>query len=544
MRVDGALEKLIGRNCMTLLYLLDHTDGLSPIFSRFFDEIITISEPTSELSRAAEDICCIVVDLAESQSMQKVAKYRDLYRGIPMLVVTHKGIDMQASVRMGVDGFILHPYDEDQIARLMGKFRYEKDRKDVYEEKARSDRDHITSLLNADSLFQKIKSGEDNALLLINIDNFDMINTLYGMDMGDKVLAKVAGYLHKMVPDNSSLHRLDADEFVFLLNAYKDDQAGVLSKQIKSFFELTHFKIDGIDFNLRVSIGIASGSDISLFHHAKIALKEAKDSGKNTIVRFRENSPFLKKQRETLFWIDEVKSALEEERIHAYYQPIFDNHSGKVLKYEALCRLEASDKQIYPPERFIYAARLGGLMTNLTRAMIDTAFKRFSENSYEFSINVTREDLNERYILSFLKRKCYLYNIAPSRVFIEVMDEISLDLMGSYLEQLQALSEHGFKLAIDDFGTESSNYSTLLELKADYLKIDGCFIENIDQDENTQLIVESIVEFSKKIGASTIAEYVNSPSVFKKIRELGVDHAQGYYIGKAQPYLMDEQEIA
>ncbi len=529
---------------MTLLYLLDHTDELSVTFSRFFDEIITISEPVSEPLIAVDDICCMVIDLAESQSMQKVIKYRDLYRDVPMLVVTHKGIDMQASVRIGVDGFILYPYDEDQIARLMAKFRYAKDRKDVYEEKARSNRDHITSLLNADSLFQKIKGGEDNALLLINIDNFDMINTLYGMDMGDKVLAKAAGYLHKMVPENSSLHRLDADEFVFLLSADKDGQAGVLSKQIKSFFELTHFKIDDIDFNLRVSIGIASGSAISMFHHAKIALKEAKDSGKNTIVRFRENSPFLKKQRETLYWVDEVKSALEEGRIRAYYQPIYDNHSGKVLKYEALCRLEASDKQIYPPERFIYAARLGGLMTNLTRAMIDNAFKRFSENSYEFSINVTREDLNERYILSFLKRKCYLYNIAPSRVFIEVMDEISLDLMSSYLEQLQALSEHGFKLAIDDFGTESSNYSTLLDLKADYLKIDGRFVQNIDQDENTQLIVESIVEFAKKIGASTIAEYVNSPSVFKKIRELGVDHAQGYYIGKAQPYLIDEQEIA
>lgn len=530
---------------MTLLYLEDHDDDLSGLLSRFFDDIN--HERVKNMSRPKQpenDVCCIVANLEAPESMKVLTKYKRQYSDTPMIVVTHGYIDLSECIRMGIDGYILYPYDEDQINQIMSRYRYLKERRDAYDEKELTNRDHITSLLNADSLYQKIRSSENDALILIDIDNFDIINTLYGMDMGDKVLAKIAGYLYKMTPENSTLHRLNADEFVFLLKNPVAHQADIISKQVKSFFELTHFQLDGINFNLRVSIGIAHGSAKSLFHHAKIALKEAKDNGKNNIVPFRENSPFLKKQRRTLYWINEVRSALEENRILAYYQPIFDNASGKIVKYEALCRLEDTSQNIIQPHQFIHAARIGGLITNVTRAMIDNAFKMFSGTDNEFSINVTREDFNEGYILSFLKRKCHLYDIAPSRIFIEVVEDISFELMDGYLMQLQSLSDHGFKLAIDDFGTESSNYSRLLNIKADYLKIDGRFVENIDQNVNTQIIVESIVAFARKIGARTIAEYVNSPSVLKKIQELGVDFSQGYYIGKAQPYLIESREIA
>jgi len=531
---------------MTLLYLEDYEDDdLSGLLSRFFDDINTERvEKSLRLKQVEDDTCCIVVNFAKPKNMEVLTKYKKQYSNIPMMVVIHKHVDVLECIRMGIDGYILYPYDEDQINLIMSRYRYLKERTDAYDEKELTNRDYLTSLYNADSLYQKIKNSKNDALILIDIDNFDIINTLYGMDMGDKVLAKVAGYLYKMAPKNSSLHRLNADEFVFLLNNPPTNQTDIISKQIKSFFELTHFQIEGINFNLRVSIGMAYGTSKSLFHHAKIALKEAKDNGKNSIVPFRTNSPFLKKQRKTLYWINEVRSALEENRVLAYYQPIFDNASGKVLKYEALCRLEDTNHNIIQPQEFIHAARIGGLITNVTRAMIDNAFKMFSGTDNEFSINVTREDFNEGYILAFLKRKCHLYDIAPSQIFIEVVEDISFELMDGYLEQLQSLSNHGFKLAIDDFGTESSNYSRLLNIKADYLKIDGRFIENIDQNVNTQIIVESIVTFAKRIGARTIAEYVNSPSVLKKIQEIGVDFAQGYYIGKAQPYLIASKEIA
>ena len=530
---------------MTLLYLDDQKDYLFGLLSRFFDEIVTgvlDVEEAEKIHVKSDDISYIVANLATTESLPLIAAYKTRYPELPMIVVNHENIDLKQCIALGVEGFILYPYNEVQIDQVITKYKNLKNYSDLYHKKEQSHRDHITSLLNAESLHDKIKGSSDNALILMNIDNFDFINTLYGMDMGDKVLSKVAGYLSKMVPSNSTLHRLNADEFVLFLEKPVNNQEDMVSRQIKSFFEMIHFQVERVSFNLRVSIGISSGLDTTLFHHAKMALNEAKENGKNRIVFYNETSPYLRKQKETKFWINEVESALEEDRIRAYYQPIYDNVSRRVVKYEALCRIEDRIKQILQPNDFIPAALISGQMTKLTRAMIDKAFKMFSDNDYDFSINVTQEDFEEVYLLSFLKSKCYLYNINPSRVFIEIVENISFDVTEGHLDQIRALSEHGFKMAIDDFGTESSNYSRFLNIKADYLKIDGRFVNNIDQNKNSQIIVGSIVEFARKIGAKTIAEFVDSPSVLKMIQQLGVDYSQGYYIGKPQPELIEQPD--
>ncbi|MEA3374035.1 MAG: bifunctional diguanylate cyclase/phosphodiesterase, partial [Campylobacterota bacterium] len=508
---------------MTLLYVDDQKDCLLGLLSRYFDDIISIEADDIDVSMYHKyEFCCVVINLKNIDPLPVVVDIRHQFPASVISVVLHEDIDVKTCIGIGIEHFILYPYDEEQIDILFNKLISQQEYAAGVEKDER--RDHVTSLLNAEVLHAKIREQTSHAtLLLIDIDNFDLVNTLYGMETGDKVLTKVAGFLHKMTPSNCALHRLDADEFVIYMDDPVQGQEDIVSKQIKSFFELTHFKVGNVDFNLRVSIGIATGDAHKIFHHAKIALKEAKANGRNSIVYYRENSPFLKKQRETLYWINEVKSALEEDRIEAFFQPILCNRTQKIVKYEALCRIESSSKEILTPDQFLDAALLGGLVTNVTRDMIDKAFKAFSGTDYDFSINVTRKDFQEEYILSFLKRKCHFYNIVPSRVFIEIVESVSFDVADGYLDQIQTLSEHGFKLAIDDFGTERSNYSRFLNIEADYLKIDGRFINNIDQNSNSRIIVESIVEFAKKIGAQTIAKYVNSPSVYEIVKEVGVD---------------------
>lgn len=524
---------------MQLLYVNDQTDYLLGLLGRYFDDIVTIRP--SQLHQVIDQkdhFPSVVLNINSVDVIPIIIELKHMLPKSDIIVVLHEEVDVKSCITIEVDDFILYPYDEEQIDQLFKKVINDYAARNALAKEDR--RDHVTSLLNAESLFDRIKGLKHYAaLLLINIDNFDLVNTLYGMETGDKVLTKVAGYLHKMTPDNCTLHRLHADEFVIFMEYPVKDQDDMISKQIKSFFELTHFKIGDIDFNLRVSIGIAKEEGDKIFHHAKIALKEAKSSGRNSFVHYRENSPFLKKQRQTLYWINEVKAALEEDRIHAYFQPVKCNQTDRVMKYEALCRIESRTKEIITPKEFLHAALLGGLVTNVTRAMIDKAFKVFSGTDYEFSINVTREDFQEEYLLPFLKRKCFAYNVEPSKVFIEIVEDISIDVVDTYVEQINALSEHGFKLAIDDFGTESSNYSRFLKIEADYLKIDGRFIHNIDENANSRIIVESIVEFARKIGAKTIAEYVNSPSVYKVVKEVGVDFSQGFFIGKPQPCLLE-----
>ncbi len=531
---------------MQLLYVDDQKDYLLGLLFPFCENIVSLSAAQIDtLSRMDAHFDLIVLNVHHSDALALLGECHQHYRDVPVIGVLHDGHDANALLLNGMDAFIAHPYHHEQIERLFARYnRMKMLDKELSRQSCVLQLDPVTQLQNADAMHLALSASDTGTLLLVDVDNFDLINSLYGIKTGDRVLEQVGTYLYKMVPSNFSVYRVSADEFGIVSTASNPFNELVLAEQIKAFFEMTYFNIDSIEFNIRVSIGISKGKSDKHFQSAKIAVKEAKDNGKNSIVLYDEASPYIKKQRENVYWINEVKAALLEQRLVTYYQPIFDNTQQKIVKYEALCRLNRRNGDVIEPGRFMGAALLGGLMSNITRAVIEAAFKKFSSNTYEFSINVTREDFKEGYLFSFLKHKCERHGIAPERVFIEIVENISFQASDGCVDQIKTLSDYGFKIAIDDFGVESSNYSRLLNIQANYLKIDGKFIQNVDKSRNSQIIVESIVNFAHKIGAKTIAEYVNSPSVYAKIIELGVDYSQGYYIGKPDSDLYAAGKIA
>ncbi len=149
-----------------------------------------------------------------------------------------------------------------------------------------------------------------------------------------------------------------------------------------------------------------------------------------------------------------------------------------------------------------------------------------------FSINIADYDLREGFLIPFLEQKISRYGINPQNVILEILESISVQDTKEAIEQIGELKKMGFRLAIDDFGTESSNFSRLLDLDVDFIKVDGSFIKRLDSDKNSQKITESIVSFAKSIGAEVIAEFVHSKEVYEKVKEYGIDYAQGYYIGE------------
>ncbi len=167
------------------------------------------------------------------------------------------------------------------------------------------------------------------------------------------------------------------------------------------------------------------------------------------------------------------------------------------------------------------------------------SFKTFSQTDYEFSINIAASDFLLDYLEFFLLKNAKKYNIDPSRVVLEMLEDITTLDSGSTMQQLKSLRAHGFKFAIDDFGAENSNLSRLLEIHPDYLKIDGQFIRNIVEDKKSQIIVDGILLICKNSNIKVIAEYVHNEAVQKKIKELGVDYSQGYYFGKPEAKLVD-----
>jgi EAL domain-containing protein (putative c-di-GMP-specific phosphodiesterase class I) len=240
---------------------------------------------------------------------------------------------------------------------------------------------------------------------------------------------------------------------------------------------------------------------------------------------------YIKKQQENVYWIHKIKDAFEKENLVPYYQPIINNTTKKIEKYECLVRIY-DEGIVIPPIRFMEASRLTGTLSLVTRVIIEQSFKKFAHNEYDFSINITNSDFYFNYLEDFLLKHAYKNDVNPSRVVLEILEDIDSLSSPEVVSQLNALRGHGFKIAIDDFGSRSSNLSRLLEFSPDYLKIDGAFIKNILSDKKSLIIVEAMVLLCKKSNIKVIAEFVHNAEVQAKVEELGIEYSQGYYFSE------------
>lgn len=384
--------------------------------------------------------------------------------------------------------------------------------------------DPLTALSNNNSLQQKLhENNKEKTLVLLNIDNFHYLNTVYGFSFGDLILKEVAGLLKECTREDE-VFRSGGDEFALLLQNTEDIKPLILSMQEML---LNHnLNIKGIKLNISFSYGVADGKE-KLYEHAVLALKMAKERGKNQFYIYNKKRDSVNKQKKEMFitWSKRLYDALDNSNIIPYFQGIRDNTSGEIYKFEVLARLIYQD-EVISPYHFIEPAKLAGLLPRVTRMIIDKSFSLMQNYDYSFSINISEEDLNANYLLAYLKQKIKLYNILPSRITLEILEGIS-DTTDHVL-QLTKLKAEGFSLAIDDFGAEYSNFGRILDLEIDYLKIDAKYIKNIHTDKKSYEITRSIAYFAKNTNIKCIAEHVHSPEVQDVILALEIDYSQGY----------------
>ncbi|TKI70239.1 EAL domain-containing protein [Sulfurimonas crateris] len=400
-------------------------------------------------------------------------------------------------------------------------------------------RDSLTSLPSRFALIEHLESLEHANVFLIDVDNFSNINSAYGFEIGDRALVEIARLIDIAKPLSSTLFRLNSDEFVLVCTEMMSSKKlSELASSLISFFDQTEVLAldDDTDIKISISIGIAIGRESGILSHARTAIKELREHKRASYKIYDPHSVFIKKQQENIYWIHKIKEAFENEQLVTYYQPIINNKTKRVEKYECLIRIR-NNGTITPPIRFMEASRLTGTLTLLTKCVIEQSFKKFSTTEYEFSINITSTDLHLNYLEEYLLKCAKKYGINPSKVTLEMLEDISTINTPEILTQLNSLRYHGFKISIDDFGSQSSNFSRLLEFSPDYLKIDGSFIKNILNDKNSLVIVEAVVLLCKKSNIKVIAEFVHSAEVQAKVEELGVDYSQGYYFSEPKEEL-------
>jgi len=397
-------------------------------------------------------------------------------------------------------------------------------------------KDSLTGLCNKTHLEQLLKTGEEKTLLLLNVNNFSYINTAYGFEVGDKLLISLGNTLQNDFNTDSTC-RINSDEFALLF--YEDINIKDKTTDIRDYFYNKEIVIDNITLNISFTYGAAYGKD-NLLRNSALALKQAKESGRNNLYIFNQDADTIgHSQRESFIALNNIlHNALSEGRVIPYFQGIRNNTTKEITKYEVLARIE-NDGKIISPYEFLEPARLSGLLPEITKAMIDKSFKFMASNNYTFSINITEDDLSKNYLLEYLNDKELEYGIESSRVVLEILEGVSATGKKNHIKQLTQLKNRGYSIAIDDFGSEYSNFERVLDLDIDFLKIDAKYIKNIHKNSKSYEVTRAIVFFAKNANIPCIAEFVHNKEVQSIVEDLGIEYSQGYHFSEPSAKLID-----
>ncbi|MBN2695604.1 EAL domain-containing protein [bacterium] len=400
-------------------------------------------------------------------------------------------------------------------------------------------RSPLTGYYNISKLQSELSSikHRDKLLFFLDISDFNQFNHAYGILVGDHIIRQAGVLIRDILPENGEIYHFNGDRFVVLIKNPKENQCEDFLGKVLDIPHQKSIFYNDVEIKLSFHIGIVQNEQSNLIQKGIIALSKAKKKRVPLFNYYQSNEEHEQKYKDNIYWSKKVSTSLEKKLIIPYFQGIYNNKTGKIEKYEALARMIDSDNEgtIISPAIFIKHIQQIGLMTELTKIMIKNTILFFKQGAAQISVNITTTDLEDQEFLPFIKALFDEENIELNRLILEVLEDGSISENPFMLNQLNELRKLGCKIAIDDFGSGYSNFSRLLDLQVDFIKIDGSFIKEIDTNEKNYKIVKSIVSFAKTMDAEVVAEFVHSQSVFDKVKELGIEYSQGFFLHKPEP---------
>lgn len=386
----------------------------------------------------------------------------------------------------------------------------------------------LTGLPNRTKLLEDLENAKKLILMLINIDDFKHINDLYGTRVGDQTIVELGNRLKQLFgkKPNYKIYKLHADEFaVLILKKISKAKVEKIAHEIQNLLSRKIF-INNIEIIVQLSLGIAEGS-YNILMASDMALKLAKEKRRD-FVFFDKKLKIAEKYKNNLKWMNIIEKALASDNFIPYYQPIINNSNRRIEKYECLIRM-INDGKVISPFYFLEIAKRSKLYHHITKIVVMKSIETFKDSVYNFSINLCVDDILNENTVEFITGLIKDYNIAKKIIF-EIVESERIETDETVNKFIYDMKKLGCGIAIDDFGTGYSNFEYALRMNIDFIKIDASLIKNIDKDKNSQIITETIVDFTKRLNIKTIAEFVHSKSVFDKVRELEIDYSQGYYL--------------
>ncbi|QSZ43169.1 EAL domain-containing protein (plasmid) [Sulfurimonas aquatica] len=389
--------------------------------------------------------------------------------------------------------------------------------------------DSLTQLPNRLKLLKDLScSNGTSALVILNIVSFTNINSFYGFEVADKLLVSIGKKIKSFANNTHNVYKLHVDEYALLGENISEAEEKIFIKDLLESLNQNSFIINGQEIFVNFSVGLYSGEE-NHFINADTALQQSRVLNKD-ICAYSELPNNVEVQANNLKWTRKLHKAIEDNRMKAFFQPIINNATKEVDKYEALIRMIDEEGKVISPFFFLDIAKKTKRYEALTKIVFDQTATLAKKTSKVFSINLTIADFKNSELMKYMRDEIYALNIHQYIVF-EIVESEELE-SEEMIKTINNLKNCPIKISIDDFGTGYSNFDYLIKLNADFIKIDGSIIKHVLEDPNAELMVETIVNLAKKLGAKTIGEFVETEEIFNKIKELGVDYSQGYYFGK------------
>jgi diguanylate cyclase (GGDEF)-like protein len=420
--------------------------------------------------------------------------------------------------------------------------------------------DPLTGLPNRKALEERLESalasaksqGSTHGLLYLDIDFFHRINDSFGHLAGDDLLRRITPILQASLREGETLARIGGDEFAVLLENCSAEFAQAAATQLRDAVQAWQFEWSDKAFQVGVSIGVVAITRLSpslsaILSEADTACFTAKEQGRNRVFAFHDASTSQYMRQTSRGWLKRINDALSEGAFTLLYQPILPIEPPRTVgmpRAEALLRMSETGGELILPMSFIPVAERYDLMRTIDRWVIERAFSdyrrlaklRDNPTPAEFSINLSGHTLSSPDFAEFMQDKFAQFNVPPQCLYFEITETAAIANVERARGLIETLRGMGVRFLLDDFGSGLSSFNYLKHFPVDGIKIDGLFVKGIAKNYLDYALVESIQKIGVSLGLQTIAEYVETEDIAKKLTQIGIQLGQGFYLAPPKPW--------
>lgn len=389
--------------------------------------------------------------------------------------------------------------------------------------------DKLTGLNNKIAFNHDIKKSKNTSIVLLDITDFRSINAIGGYKGGDNILQQFSAFLSDHIKGFKSynLYRVGIDQFALVIKEKNEIELNIIVSGLIKKIESTTFKYKDLDLQLYIQAGIAVNSNS--LRNAEIAINKTKNSFQKISFYNKEMKEDKQNIKSNIEMLKKLETAMKENKVRPFFQPIVDLQTKETVKYEALVRLIDEDSRAISPYFFLELSKKSKHYSKITQLVIKKSFEFIKETNNCVSINLSYMDINDPSTLDFIKHYLKENPQIAKNITFELLESDDIDDYGNLLKFSQMIKSFGCLLAIDDFGSGYSNFTHLFNTKPDIVKIDGSLIKDIDKDETSKNIVKALIRLCKESNIKTVAEFVDNDNVDRIITQMGVDFGQGYF---------------